>query len=128
MGNVVPKLAPIGVMHADVDARVLDLAAPPELEPPSAWADQHCVRSSEASAAPGEWHTLPFQKEPLDCLVPHRLLRAPLFRDMPILKGKVADSKAKSGGAMMFHRRFVGGHLTLMGSNSAARLASRPIR
>jgi phage terminase large subunit GpA-like protein len=55
-------------------------------------------------------------------------MRAPLFRDMPILKGKVADSKAKSGEATMFHRRFTGGHLTLVGSNSAAGLASRPIR
>jgi phage terminase large subunit GpA-like protein len=53
---------------------------------------------------------------------------APLFRAMSILRGKVADSKAKSGEATMFHRCFTGGHLTLVGSNSAAGLASRPIR
>jgi phage terminase large subunit GpA-like protein len=28
----------------------------------------------------------------------------------------------------MFHRHFTGGHVTLVGSNSAAGLASRPIR
>jgi phage terminase large subunit GpA-like protein len=42
--------------------RILALAAPPEREPLSQWADAHRVLSSEASAAPGEWRTLPFQK------------------------------------------------------------------
>jgi phage terminase large subunit GpA-like protein len=32
---------------------------------------------------------------------------APMLRDMPVLKGRVADSKAKSGEATMYHRRFV---------------------
>jgi phage terminase large subunit GpA-like protein len=53
---------------------------------------------------------------------------APMFRDMPTLKGKVSDPKSKDGGATVLHRRFTGGHLTLTGSNSAAGLASRPIR
>jgi phage terminase large subunit GpA-like protein len=156
---------------------VLELAAPPAREPLSDWADANRRLSSEASAAPGEWRTLPFQKEPLDAIAPGspyetvvlvwasqlgkselwlNLLAyiiavepgptliclptlsmaeafskdrlSPLFRDMPILKGKVADAKAKSGDATLFHRRFTGGHLTLVGSNSAAGLASRPIR
>jgi hypothetical protein len=28
-----------------------------------------------------------------------------MFRDMPVLKGKVADAKSKSGDATMFHRQ-----------------------
>jgi phage terminase large subunit GpA-like protein len=161
----------------DLLASALKLAAPPVREPLSGWADRHRMLSSEASAAPGEWRTLPFQKEPLDAIAPgspyetvvlvwasqlgkselwltllsyviavepgpllivlptlsmaeafskDRL--APLFRDTPILKGKVADPRSKGGDATMFHRRFTGGHLTLVGSNSAAGLASRPIR
>jgi phage terminase large subunit GpA-like protein len=39
---------------------VLALAAPPERTPLSEWADQYRVLSSEASASPGEWRTLPF--------------------------------------------------------------------
>jgi len=46
---------------------------------------------------------------------------SPLFRDMPVLRGKVADPESKEGAATMFHRRFTGGHLTLVGSNSSCR-------
>ncbi len=53
---------------------------------------------------------------------------SPMFRDMPILKGKVADPKSRDSGSTIFHRRFIGGHLTIVGANSAAGLASRPIR
>jgi phage terminase large subunit GpA-like protein len=158
-------------------AGALKLAAPPAREPLSGWADRHRVLSPEASAAPGEWRTLPFQKEPLDAIAPGSPYESvvlvwasqlgksemwltmmsyiiavepgpllivlptlamaeafskdrlsPLFRDMPLLKGKVGDPRAKSGEATLFHRRFAGGHLTLVGSNSAAGLASRPIR
>src|SRR5215472_4941607 len=49
---------------------ILTLAAPPERIALSEWADQHRVLSSEASAAPGEWRTLPFQREPLDAIAP----------------------------------------------------------
>ena len=166
--------------HADVDAllaRVMDLASPPEREPLSQWADANRVLSSEASASPGPWRTLPFQREPLDCIAPgspyesvvlvwasqmgkselwlnmlayiidrepgpalvclptlamaetfSRDRLSPMYRDMPILKGKVADPKSKAGDATILHRRFVGGHVTLCGSNSAASLASRPVR
>ena len=166
--------------HRDVDtllAHALELAAPPEREPLSEWADKYRVLSSEASAAPGPWRTLPFQREPLDCLSPGSQYEqvvlvwasqlgksevwlnmlayiidrepapvliclptlsmaetfskdrlAPMFRDCAVLKGKVADPKSKGGDATIFHRRFTGGHVTLTGSNSAAGLASRPIR
>jgi hypothetical protein len=51
-------------------SRTLTLAAPPERIALSEWADANRVLSSEASAAPGEWRTLPFQREVLDCLSP----------------------------------------------------------
>jgi len=51
-----------------------------------------------------------------------------MFRDMPVLKGKVADPKSRDAGSTIYHRRFLGGHVTIVGANSAAGLASRPIR
>jgi phage terminase large subunit GpA-like protein len=158
-------------------ADVLKLIAPPTRESLSAWADQYRILSSEASAAPGEWRTLPFQREPLDALGPgspfdsvvlvwasqlgkselwltllaylistepgptlivlptlsmaeafskDRL--SPMLRDTPLLKGRVAEPKSRDSGNTAFHKRFTGGHVTLVGSNSAAGLASRPIR
>ena len=53
---------------------------------------------------------------------------APMVRDMPILKGKVADPKSRDSGSTIFHRRFTGGHLTIVSANSPAGLAGRPIR
>lgn len=53
---------------------------------------------------------------------------APMLRDTPALKGKVADSKSKSSGNTMLHKTFAGGHITMAGANSPASLASRPIR
>ncbi|WP_321470115.1 phage terminase large subunit family protein [uncultured Paludibaculum sp.] len=150
---------------------------PPERVRLSEWADRHRRLSSEGSAAPGQWTTLPFQREPLDAISPsspyqqivlmwssqvgksEALLNliayavaeepgpilvvqptlpmceafskdriAPLFRDTPALKGRVSDPKSRDSGSTIFHRRFIGGHLTIVGSNSPAGLASRPIR
>lgn len=53
---------------------------------------------------------------------------SPMFRDMPILQGKVADPKGRDSGSTIYHRRFIGGQVTIVGSNSPAGLASRPIR
>jgi phage terminase large subunit GpA-like protein len=53
---------------------------------------------------------------------------APLLRDTPVLRGKVADPKSRDAGSTIYHRRFTGGHLTLVGSNSPSGLASRPVR
>ncbi|ONG56977.1 hypothetical protein BKE38_05125 [Pseudoroseomonas deserti] len=53
---------------------------------------------------------------------------APMLRDSPSLKGRVADSKSRSSGNTVRHKTFAGGHLTVTGANSAAGLASRPIR
>lgn len=53
---------------------------------------------------------------------------APMLRDSPALRGKVSDAKSRDGGNTLRHKSFVGGHLTVAGANSAASLASRPIR
>lgn len=53
---------------------------------------------------------------------------APMVRDTPCLKGRIADSKAKNTGNTILHKSYSGGHLTLAGSNSPASLSSRPVR
>ncbi|MBK8191652.1 MAG: phage terminase large subunit family protein [Vampirovibrionales bacterium] len=53
---------------------------------------------------------------------------APMIRDTPALKDKIADPRSRDSGNSILHKRFAGGHLTLAGSNSPAGLASRPIR
>jgi phage terminase large subunit GpA-like protein len=53
---------------------------------------------------------------------------APMLRDSPSLKGRVADAKSRTSGNTVRHKTFAGGHLTITGANSAAGLASRPIR
>lgn len=53
---------------------------------------------------------------------------APMIRDTPCLRGRIADPKARDSGNTLLHKRFTGGHLTIVGANSPAGLASRPIR
>ncbi|MBX9757222.1 MAG: phage terminase large subunit family protein [Beijerinckiaceae bacterium] len=53
---------------------------------------------------------------------------APMLRDTPALSGLVADPRSRDSGNTITHKRFNGGHLTAVGANSAAGLASRPIR
>lgn len=53
---------------------------------------------------------------------------APMLRDTPALRGKVADVKSKDSGNAILQKSFPGGHVTMVGANSAASLASRPIR
>lgn len=53
---------------------------------------------------------------------------APMIRDCPTLTSKVADSKSRDSGNTIMHKRFKGGHLTLIGANAPSKLASRPIR
>lgn len=53
---------------------------------------------------------------------------APMIRDTPALRGKIADPRARDTGNTLLHKTFVGGHLTIAGANSPAGLASRPIR
>lgn len=53
---------------------------------------------------------------------------APMIRDCPTLNSKIADSKTRDSGNTILHKRFRGGHLTMIGANTPAKLASRPIR
>lgn len=53
---------------------------------------------------------------------------APMIRDTPALTKKVGDPKSRNGNNTLLHKKFPGGHLTLVGANSPAGLASRPIR
>lgn len=53
---------------------------------------------------------------------------ANMLRDTPRLRGKVQDPRSRDSGNTVLHKQFAGGHLTVVGSNSASGLASRPIR
>lgn len=53
---------------------------------------------------------------------------SPMLRDTPALKGRVKDARARDSGNTLLHKTFAGGHVTIAGANSAASLASRPIR
>jgi phage terminase large subunit GpA-like protein len=53
---------------------------------------------------------------------------APMLRDTECLRGKVASPKTRDSGNTVLRKTFPGGHLTIVGANSAAGLASRPIR
>lgn len=53
---------------------------------------------------------------------------APMLRDTPALQGRVKDARARDSGNTLLHKVFPGGHITIAGANSAASLASRPIR
>lgn len=53
---------------------------------------------------------------------------APMLRDTPALKGKVAQGKGRNTNNTLLHKTFAGGWLAVAGSNSASGLASRPCR
>lgn len=53
---------------------------------------------------------------------------APMLRDSPSLRGKVADPRSRDSGNTILHKVFPSGHLTVAGANAPAGLASRPIR
>jgi len=53
---------------------------------------------------------------------------APMIRDTPCLRTKIADPKARDSGNTLLAKHFPGGRITIVGSNSPAGLAARPIR
>ena len=53
---------------------------------------------------------------------------SPMARDTPCLQGKIADPRSRDGNNKILHKRFPGGHLTIVGANAPSGLASRPIR
>lgn len=52
---------------------------------------------------------------------------APMIRDTPVLSGLV-DTKSRYSGNTILKKNFPGGHVTMIGANSAAGLAMRPIK
>lgn len=52
---------------------------------------------------------------------------APMLRDTPALRGLV-DVKSRYSGNTIMKKNFPGGHVTIVGANSATGLASRPIK
>lgn len=53
---------------------------------------------------------------------------APMIRDCPVLKAKVADSKGRDSGNTILQKRFPGGYISLVGANSPSKLRGRPVR
>ena len=52
---------------------------------------------------------------------------APMLRDTPVLSNLV-DTKSRYAGNTILKKNFPGGHVTIVGANSPASLASRPIK
>ena len=57
-----------------------------------------------------------------------KLRIAPMIRDTPSLKRRVADPKSRDSGNTILQKTYPGGILTLCGSTEAHALASKPIR
>lgn len=53
---------------------------------------------------------------------------APMLRDTPVLRGRVADPRARDSGNTILKKNFVGGSLTLVGANSARGFRGSTIR
>lgn len=53
---------------------------------------------------------------------------APMLRDTPVLRGKVADVRSRDSGNTIHHKNFPGGHFTVAGAISPSGLGARPIR
>jgi len=53
---------------------------------------------------------------------------SPMLRDSPALRGRVATTKSRSSENTVRQKKFPGGSLAIVGANSPAGLASRPIR
>ena len=51
-----------------------------------------------------------------------------MIRDSEQLRGIVKDARSRDSGNTTMHKKFAGGHISIVGSNSASSLASRPIR
>ncbi|MDR2365423.1 MAG: phage terminase large subunit family protein [Zoogloeaceae bacterium] len=53
---------------------------------------------------------------------------SPMIRDTPVISGKVSDAKSRDSNNTILKKNFPGGHVTMVGANAPAGLASRPIR
>lgn len=68
----------------------------------------------------------PTQKPMAESFSKERL--APMLRDTPALRGKVADAKARDSGNTILQKVYPGGFIAIAGANSPSSLASRPVR
>jgi len=53
---------------------------------------------------------------------------APMLRDTPAIRDRVADPKSRDSNNRILHKAFPGGRLTMVGANAPSGLAGRPIR
>lgn len=53
---------------------------------------------------------------------------APMIRDTPTLRNKIKEARSRDSENTMLHKKFPGGHVTIVGANSPSSLASRPIK
>ncbi len=53
---------------------------------------------------------------------------APMIRDIPVLRGKIAPAKAKDSDNTILFKQYAGGYIVISGANSPASLSSMPIR
>ena len=53
---------------------------------------------------------------------------APMLRDTPAIRGLVGDPRSRDGANTLRMKEFPGGRIAVAGANSAASLASRPVR
>jgi phage terminase large subunit GpA-like protein len=53
---------------------------------------------------------------------------APMIRDTPALRDKVADARSRDSGNTLLHKTFPGGNIAMAGANAPSGLASRPRR
>ncbi len=53
---------------------------------------------------------------------------SPMLRDTPVLKNAVKDPRSRDSGNTLLQKSFVGGYIAIVGANSPAGLASRPVR
>tara|TARA_R110001592_G_scaffold29095_1_gene105887 strand:+ start:1738 stop:3423 length:1686 start_codon:yes stop_codon:yes gene_type:complete len=53
---------------------------------------------------------------------------APMLAASPALSDKVKEPRSRDSENTVLHKKFPGGHMTIVGANSASGLASRPIR
>ncbi len=53
---------------------------------------------------------------------------APMIRDTPKLKAVVSEAKGRDANNTLSQKHFIGGHVTMIGSNAPSQLASRPIK
>lgn len=72
--------------------------------------------------------TLVVQFRDTDCKRFSKIRLAPMLRDTPVLRGKVAEDKSRTGDNTVDFKSFPGGQLSIVASGSPGNLAALPIR